>query len=358
MTSQITGQNKKRIFYLDQLRALSIIGVVLIHVSYLWSKSLPVTFNTNIGILFEVLGRFGVPIFLMLSGVLLLNKEYTIHEFLKKRFPRIIYPLLFWMIIFVIVSYFFVDSSIIGNMILYVQCSWYAWVIIGVYLFLPVINDFIRQKGLKGAEYFVVIVIICSIIYSIFQSLGWSLYVIDLSYFLNPLGYVVLGYYLANKEFKLSNKKLILLGIIMFIGTWLLKSILISQGITDFADHHLASYYIFEYKTSLELSIFTLLQATGLFLIFKSLINTKITKNIEKNKITKNITSTLSKYSYGIYLVHYMILGFIRVILPKGHYYPALIWIPLLTISIIIISLIVLYIANKIPYIQKCSGAH
>lgn len=42
----------------------------------------------------------GVPLFLMISGALLLKREYPSPEkFLKKRFAIIIYPFIFWIIV-------------------------------------------------------------------------------------------------------------------------------------------------------------------------------------------------------------------------------------------------------------------
>lgn len=39
--------------------------------------------------------RIGVPVFLMLSGALLLNREIDITDFLKKRLARLTYPFIF-----------------------------------------------------------------------------------------------------------------------------------------------------------------------------------------------------------------------------------------------------------------------
>lgn len=58
-------------------------------------------------------GRFGVPIFLCVSGGLLLNKRnYEFSEFLKKRLVRICYPLIF----FTIVTFFagVYDNPLVG----------------------------------------------------------------------------------------------------------------------------------------------------------------------------------------------------------------------------------------------------
>ena len=41
-------------------------------------------------------------------------------------------------------------TTFIGNP----SITWYFWTLIGIYLFIPVINPFIEKYGLKGCEYF------------------------------------------------------------------------------------------------------------------------------------------------------------------------------------------------------------
>ena len=90
---------KERIFYFDVLRAFAIIGVIICHVDHFFG---PLTTPAQIitQMTFHDIGNIGVPIFLMISGALLLNREYpSLEKFLKKRFARIIYPFIFWIIL-------------------------------------------------------------------------------------------------------------------------------------------------------------------------------------------------------------------------------------------------------------------
>ena len=89
---------KNRIFYYDFLRAIGIIAVIMCHVNFFfgdYSAGLPLIFHS----LFHGFGLIGVPIFLMLTGALLLNKNDEPSIFLKKRFSRIMIPFIFWIII-------------------------------------------------------------------------------------------------------------------------------------------------------------------------------------------------------------------------------------------------------------------
>jgi surface polysaccharide O-acyltransferase-like enzyme len=65
---------KGRVFYLDVLRAIACIMVVLIHLSGEMSKN--DTFSYWTGNVVNSLARGGVPLFVMISGALMLNEQY------------------------------------------------------------------------------------------------------------------------------------------------------------------------------------------------------------------------------------------------------------------------------------------
>ena len=95
--------SNQRIFYYDFLRAFAIFAVILCHVDGIIGYSF---WNLKVALpgLLTTIALTGVPIFLMLSGALLLNKEYSLKEFFKKRFSRIIYPFIFWMAISIFIG--------------------------------------------------------------------------------------------------------------------------------------------------------------------------------------------------------------------------------------------------------------
>jgi len=147
---------KDRIFYYDFLRAFAIIAVIICHVDFYFG---PVALPTEeiLRTTFHDIGRIGVPIFLMISGALLLNRDYpSLGDFLKRRFARIIYPFIFWMILITLTNFYFhkpysyMWNVFIGNP----SIMWYFWTLIGIYLAIPLINIFIKEYCEKGCEYF------------------------------------------------------------------------------------------------------------------------------------------------------------------------------------------------------------
>lgn len=70
---------------------------------------------------------------------------------------------------------------------------------------------------------------------------------------------------------------------------------------------------------------------------------------------------TLSKYSYGIYLCHYLVFFYLkRLIIPYVNLLSlnSIIAIPLLVAVILTISMIILWILNKIPYVNRITGVN
>ena len=90
----------KRIFYLDALRALAILSVIIIHVAastqYLVNgHSAVYPFLSSSWFLNDIMAlcfRIGVVLFLMLAGALSLGRSWEIKTFLGRRIPRIVLP--------------------------------------------------------------------------------------------------------------------------------------------------------------------------------------------------------------------------------------------------------------------------
>ena len=71
-----------RLEYIDLLKLLSILSIITLHVFKVWTQ----TEIMGIRIYgFTALVKFGVPVFIMISGALLLNREIEIGSFLKKK---------------------------------------------------------------------------------------------------------------------------------------------------------------------------------------------------------------------------------------------------------------------------------
>lgn len=332
---------KNRIFYYDFLRAFAIFSVVLCHMAFFFGD-----LNTLVKVLYEdtahAIGLMGVPIFLMLTGALLLNREYTFSSFFKKRFLRIAPPAIFWLIITLLFEAFVlkVDSAglyrvFIGNG----SVMWYIWMLIGIYLFMPVINSFIKDMP-RAAEYYIIIWFV-TIILRTFQI--WPVFPdfklncnFELNYFADFMGYVVLGYYLDNKEFKLKDAHMLIISVLIFIVTLCVFLYLNIKGINRGPTYQ---------------NISNVFLGIGGFMIVKYIDKLHGFDKIKDNIIGKAIVS-LSTCSYGIYLSHMIFYKFFR----EMHFHSNKI-VPVMLIIILGSSWLLVWILSKIPYINKFSGA-
>lgn len=84
------AQNQQRIIYLDFLRALATIAVVIFHYDLTGNTKLSETINISL--------NWCVPVFLMITGALFLNtsKEITELTMLKRTIPRIVGIIVVW----------------------------------------------------------------------------------------------------------------------------------------------------------------------------------------------------------------------------------------------------------------------
>lgn len=344
---------KDRIFYFDEIRALAILLVLLVHTSKWFAvNQTPHTlfwiFPTYLG----SIGNLGVQLFIMISGALLLNRDYELKSFFKRRFSRILIPFAFWIFIVIIFRIFVLgdplEISTILNLVLFKGYVWFIWMLIGLYLFLPVINSFIKEYKIRGCEFFLAFWLLTIIL----NSIGYyPIENIELRYFSGFLGYMVLGWYLSNKEFRLSDKSLMIAGALLFV---------ISTLFSFYATNHSLSI-----GTVYKLSIVLALQATGLYLFIKSSasysednsfsLTGRIYSYIKNSWIGKVILS-ISLCSYGMYLTHYL---FIWTIIETTNimYRNPFKWVPVTYLIVVLCSWGLIWICSRIPYLKRISGA-
>lgn len=339
---------------MDQLRVLAVFLVICINLAIYYINASSIgDYNWNISIIFYSISQVGIPLFFMISGALLINKETTILHFLKKRFKRIIIPGIFWVIIFIIIaillnapSYFdFIYEIIFANGEL--SISWFLCTIIACYFFIPVMSAFIRRKGIKGAEYFLIL----WIIFIILKTIGkYPFFRLDYTYFSGYFGFLVLGYYLMNKDFKkISKNKLMIFSIIIYFLS-LISSIIL---INDF------SIINNRFISLSQLNLLVVIQSIAVFLIFKlgSELKDNSTNKIYsfiKDSILGKITISISICSYGMYFLYKLIFQLTHNLNINN----SLIGIPILVILTVVIAWLSIYLLSKIPYFKKVNGSH
>ena len=333
----------KRIFYLDELRAIAIFAVILCHVANIYPY-LTTSIKTAIPYFCSDLGRIGVPIFFMLSGALLLNREYDLGSFFNRRFKRILIPFIFWVIVTSILKFTVFGDNVhqivawcLGNPGL----TWYIWELIGVYFFIPVVNSFVREYGMKGVKYYLALWLVTVLFKTFHIELLAHL---NLDLFTGYIGMMLLGYYVVNRDFKLSNRSLMLLSVIAFICSYIYN----------------IKYSLATGKTVEYLYLSMIIQSLSVFIFIQAIdrntklnpgaITSKIHSFIENSKVGLWLTS-ISICSYGMYYTHYIICQVFKL-----YHIKSLKLIPILWIITVICSWLITLLLSKIPILDNISG--
>ena len=192
----------------DRLRNLATIMVIAIHVSGPLAEQLPDmnTWDWWISNWWDAISRASVPIFVLLSGALLLTKEYQTGPFLKKRLSRVVVPGLFWMCIYLLYGFLAKkDPASLKEAAIRILEGpvhyhlWFIYLIVGLYLTYPLLRPWVRNA--KDRDYWYIFALcagaawLYKIMYT-FWGIGLGLY---WETFSNNVGYFILGAYLMLK---------------------------------------------------------------------------------------------------------------------------------------------------------------
>lgn len=315
-----------RIIYLDILRVLAIFMVLLLHAGdpYLWDATTQ-SFGAECSFYCALL-RPCVPLFIIISSVLLLPLKTDATTFLKKRSIRVLIPFLLWSIIYVFLptpdkivfggpenAFSNSDMNVFVYNLMMIPISftstnlhfWFIYTIIGLYLFMPIISPWIQQASKKTLLFFLTIWSVTLFFPylrlwfpQIQGECDWNQFGM-LYYFSGYLGYIVLGYFL-HKHNTLSSVKSTLLGLLLFaIGftltykgfLWDEHRFLHKLNTTGVEDWSLLELCIGN------LTINVVLMTTGIFMFFQKLT---------LPQFLNSIIVELSVFSYAIFLVHYI----------------------------------------------------
>ena len=333
----------KRIEYVDSLKFIAIFSIIILHMFSVFNSTeiVNVPFNN----LKEIV-RFGVPLFLMVSGMLLLNREIDLKLFFRKKIVRILYPVIFFLLIAYLLNIYQIND--------FFETYWYCWMMIGVYLAIPVVNIFIKNASDKELNYTILIFLFASLITTIAKKFNITI-ALDLTFFLGPVSYLVLGYYLSRKKFKLSPALISTISLLAYIL------------ITIYKIYGHDYLYINNHEPILSLlniSLPQVIQASSLFLLFKSIYENTHglfygTKKLLLENHVKGFITSVSKSSYGIYLVHLLFInGIIEKIFSDLSMSGtnSLITVIIVSIILLLVSWMIIVILSKIPVIKKFSG--
>ncbi len=301
-------KKSSRTVYLDVLRVYALVAVVLNHCfGYYDTVKWQGTVVYYIDIILNSVTRFNVPIFFMVSGALILNEEknLSVAYTIRKRIKKIMIPFVVWYVIYIIIHCIYTGDNIlyqIGAAVIsvrgYAGHLWYMYCLIIMYLITPLIMCFIIQAKDEHIHLLLTLWLIFSVIVPFVQHFFPILQLpeyVNLNLLGGYWGYYILGYELSKRQIRFSKSfEIILIGF-----TWAITAILYAYD-KKYIDS--ASSYFHGF-----LSPNIVLFSISIFLLLKKIYETKKLSD----KINKIIIH-ISKLSFGIYLVHFLVRNVVK----------------------------------------------
>ena len=266
----------------DLVRTVAILFVILLHASI--EPNLNVDFMSPQGVelwwtadVYGSIARTAVPLFIMLTGALLLQPEKadeSLRVFFKKRWNRIGVPIFFWAIVFYAWDFFVKKQTFTPTIIVqdalagpYVH-FWYVYLLVGLYLLTPVFRVVVAHADWKIIKYFLWVWFIGTGIVSLLtlssdispQAVWFKDNVFILT---GAIGYFVLGAFWARLKFRSS---LLYAALALSVLWTIFGTFLLTSTIGE-------SYSAFFLDAS---SFSTIIASAALFLILASIHNKKI----------------------------------------------------------------------------------
>lgn len=340
---------KNRILYFDYLRCFAILAVIVLHISAQnWYEVNFQTFEWKVFNLLDSVVRWGVPVFIMISGALFLEKEVDIKKLYRKNILRLITAFAFWSVIYAVIKGG-TKEEIITNAITGHFHMWFIPMIIGVYISIPVLKEIVKNE--KIMFYCVISIIAFEFVipqlFWILNDVGRdNMQAVSIAFFkmfekthLNNFAgyasYFILGYWLNNLNLNRKNRYIIYtLGIIgmLFTMGMTYRVAVLEGGPRE-------TYY--EY-----ISLNVLFESVSVFVYVKY--------NASRWRKINNVVMCLSKCSFGVYLIHVLVLEQLE---NKLHINTLslnpLLSIPLLVFVVFIISFGVVEGIKKVPILNK-----
>lgn len=252
-------EKKGNIGWIDCMRVMACFLVVFSHSC----DAFVAQFNNDYGTFLQgcALGslvRPCVPLFVMMSGVLLLPVRGTMAEFYSKRLKRLLVPLVFWSLALPLAYFFYLNYGVTSNspfidMSLFTWDMtlrklytfvfnfnydttplWYLYMLIGLYFIMPILSAWLKdatRKEIKtvlylwGASLFIPYIKIAAPflgylgVFGNMNILGecdWNAY--GTFYYVSGfVGYLLLAYYLVKYPLQWGWKKLLAICVPMFL---------------------------------------------------------------------------------------------------------------------------------------------
>lgn len=336
LVMNLSNQKNQHIVWLDVVRFIAMFTVVCCHCTdpfNFYPGTAPNIGEIKLwGAIYGSVLRPCVPLFVMITGALLLPVRGDTSTFYKKRIPRVFYPFLIWSVLYnlfpwitgllglnpqIILDFFpYAGEEVMQqsfsvsleyilmipfNFSILAVHMWYIYLLIGLYLYLPVFSAWV-EKALERAKLMFLlawgVTLLLPYYYQFVSNYLWgtcSWNSFGMLYaFAGFNGYLLLGHYLKNLEWSL--KKTLAIGIPMFAVGYAVTFLGFRHitALPEYTDEMLELFFTY-------CSLNVVMMTIPVFMLAK-----KVKVNSER---MKKALANLTVCGFGIYMIHYFFTG-------------------------------------------------
>ena len=336
LVMNLSNQKNQHIVWLDVVRFIAMFTVVCCHCTdpfNFYPGTAPNIGEIKLwGAIYGSVLRPCVPLFVMITGALLLPVRGDASTFYKKRIPRVFYPFLIWSVLYnlfpwitgllglnpqIILDFFpYAGEEVMQqsfsvsleyilmipfNFSILAVHMWYIYLLIGLYLYLPVFSAWVEKASERAKLMFLLawgVTLLLPYYYQFVSNYLWgtcSWTSFGMLYaFAGFNGYLLLGHYLKNLEWSL--KKTLAIGIPMFAVGYAVTFLGFRHitALPEYTDEMLELFFTY-------CSLNVVMMTIPVFMLAK-----KVKVNSER---MKKALANLTVCGFGIYMIHYFFTG-------------------------------------------------
>lgn len=337
---------RKRIAYLDFLRCLAILLVIVLHSisTVIVNPSFYGASSWYLCMFLDPFNRAGVPLFFMISGYLLLSHPSTgdIRGFYQHNIPKLVVPLTAWSLIYYFAEVFcaqrpidvleflsrFLDQGVSVHM-------WFIYLLLGIYLLCPFLKRIVDACTDRQLVLLLAIILFPTTVRPILNRvLPFELYLFG-PLMEGLIGYFLLGYLLGKVQLQKRIRILLYLGGAVGYAVCLYGNLSSAspQGIPLPMD---GGYMLNHY-----------LLAACIFCFFRTCFETHA-QYLDK---LANPFAQISKRTFAVYWVHVLVLNILSSFIPGE--IPLFLFILLRIVGGVFISFAIAAVIHSIPILYR-----
>ncbi len=343
-----------RILWLDVARITAILGVITIHVVSGTAVADPLIIGSatqRLGLVFLSAATWCVPLFVMISGALLLPPpaEASTGAFYRRRLSRLLLVAVVWSLAYWAwrVGYHhqnvtpatFVRLLIVGRPYAHL---YFLFVIAGLYLITPLIWVFLREAQPAQVRAAALIALGLAGVQQAFGVVDLSSDTNIVTYFIPFIGYFLAGYWLRDVVLDRRGRWIALAAIPVLVGLMVISSAVIGQVFG--ADEGIMPQGY--------LSFFTIGTTLCVFLLLRSWFGPERAPGGSPRWLAAAAAAT-----FGVYLIHPIVLDLWRTVADIGTgRYRNLVVFPTSVLVVGLLSLVIVMAIKRIPLARQVVG--